>query len=236
MRLAVIPARGGSKRIPRKNIRSFGGRPMIAWSIASALESKLFDQVIVSTDDVEIAQVARAHGAEVPFIRPAALADDHTETVPVIAHAIGWYEGQGIPADVVCCIYATAPFIHVEDLRRGLDILELSRADFAFSVTTYAAPIQRALRLRHDGRLEMFDPVHFSTRSQDLEEAWHDAGQFYWGRASAWMAGLHPFGHHSAPVRVPRYRVQDIDTPEDWDRAELILRARTLAWRNRLPH
>ncbi|OOY22029.1 pseudaminic acid cytidylyltransferase [Thioclava sp. DLFJ5-1] len=226
MKLAVIPARGGSKRIPRKNIRPFGGRPMIAWSIAAARTSGLFDRIIVSTDDREIAETARALGAEVPFFRPANLSGDYTGTVPVIAHAVDWQNTQGEPAAEVCCIYATAPFIEVDDLRRGLVILQESGADFAFSVTRYAAPIQRALRVRQDNRVEMFDARQFNTRSQDLEEAWHDAGQFYWGRAEAWLSGKPLFGTHAAPVVLPRHRVQDIDTPEDWDRAELLLRAR----------
>lgn len=228
MRLAVIPARGGSKRIPRKNIRPFGGQPMMSWSIATALESGLFDRVIVSTDDDEIAEVARGAGAEVPFLRPAELSDDHTGTGPVVAHAVAWQSAHGALAEEVCCIYATAPFIEVDDLRRGLDILRESGADFAFSVTRYAAPIQRALRIRADHRVEMFDPGQFLTRSQDLEEAWHDAAQFYWGRARAWLEGKPLFGPHAAPVVLPRHRVQDIDTPEDWDRAELLLRAQRL--------
>lgn len=220
MRLAVIPARGGSKRIPRKNIKTFGGRPMIAWSIAAAQECGLFDRIIVSTDDPEIASAAKEHGAEVPFMRPAALSDDFTGTIPVIAHATAWQSANGVAATQVCCIYATAPFIRPADLQTGLAILQETGADFAFSVTSYAALIQRALRVREDRRLEMFDPAQFNARSQDLEEAWHDAGQFYWGRAEAWLAEKPLFGPHAAPVMLPRYRVQDIDTPDDWVRAE----------------
>lgn len=224
MRLAVIPARGGSKRIPRKNIRPFGGRPMIAWPIGAARESGCFDRIIVSTDDEEIAAVARAHGAEVPFRRPAELSDDHTGTIPVIAHAVAWQNAEGDPASEVCCIYATAPFVGVADLRRGLSVLRESGADYAFSVTSYAFPIQRAIRLTPGGRVAMFQPEHFATRSQDLEEAWHDAGQFYWGSARAWLQHKPLFGPASAPVPLPRHRVQDIDTPEDWERAEWMFR------------
>lgn len=224
MRLAVIPARGGSKRIPRKNIKPFCGKPIIAWSIEAALQSDCFDRVVVSTDDDEIAAVARTHGAEVPFTRPAALADDHAGTLAVMRHAV---EACALDRDHgrACCIYATAPFLRTEDLQRGLQILEQSGADYAFSVTSYAFPIQRALRLTPHGRVEMFNPAYFATRSQDLEEAWHDAGQFYWARAGAWLAEAPLFGPGAAPVLLPRHRVQDIDTMEDWLRAEWLFRA-----------
>ena len=225
MKLAIIPARGGSKRIPRKNIKPFCGKPMIAWSIEAALESGCFDRVIVSTDDDEIAEVARQHGAEVPFMRPLELSDDHTGTIPVIRHAIETINSQGRAVEQACCLYATAPFIQAEDLRRGLEILQGSGGDYAFSVTSYAFPIQRAIRLTPEGRVEMFNPEHFNTRSQDLEEAYHDAGQFYWGRADAWLQGKMIFSPASLPVMLPRHRVQDIDTPEDWVRAEWLFKA-----------
>jgi len=222
MRLAVIPARGGSKRIPGKNIKVFGGLPMIAWSIRAAIHSKCFDRIIVSTDDKEIASVAKEYGADVPFMRPANLSDDHTGTIPVIAHAIDWQNQHSPAATQVCCIYATAPFVQATDLQRGLQALQSTGADYAFSVTSFAFPIQRAIRITAEQRVEMFQPEHFNTRSQDLEEAWHDAGQFYWGEASAWLAQKPLFSPDAAPVPLPRYRVQDIDTPEDWDRAELM--------------
>lgn len=223
MNLAVIPARGGSKRIPRKNIREFCGKPIIAWSIEAALESGCFDRVVVSTDDEEIASVAVACGAEAPFLRPAELSDDHTGTGPVVAHAADACAlGDD---DLACCIYATAPFVTAEDLQRGREVLEQAGAEYAFSVTSYAFPIQRAVRLTGEGRVEMFDPERLETRSQDLEDAWHDAGQFYWGRARAWRAGTPLFSRDAAPVPLPRHRVQDIDTLEDWTRAELMFRA-----------
>lgn len=225
MRLAVIPARGGSKRIPRKNIKPFCGKPMIAWSIEAALQSSCFDQVVVSTDDAEIAEVARQHGATVPFMRPAELSDDHTGTIPVIRHAVEWFNAQGRAVEQVCCLYATAPFVRVEDIQRGLKILDETGSDYAFSVTSYPFPIQRAIRITSAGRVEMFNPEHFNTRSQDLEEAYHDAGQFYWGRASAWLQGKMIFSPDSAPVLLPRHHVQDIDTPEDWLRAEWMFKA-----------
>ncbi|MGV8804901.1 MAG: pseudaminic acid cytidylyltransferase [Polaromonas sp.] len=225
MKLAIIPARGGSKRIPRKNIKLFCGKPMIAWSIEAARQSGCFDQIVVSTDDAEIAEVARQHGAQVPFMRPAELSDDHTGTTAVIAHAIDWFAAQGQTPAQVCCLYATAPFVNADALRRGLAVLTETGSDYAFSVTSYAFPIQRAIRVTPAGRVEMFNAEHFNTRSQDLEEACHDAGQFYWGRAEAWLQGQMIFSPAAAPVMLPRHRVQDIDTPEDWTRAEWMFKA-----------
>ncbi|MFM7013247.1 MAG: pseudaminic acid cytidylyltransferase [Betaproteobacteria bacterium] len=225
MKIAVIPARGGSKRIPRKNIKPFCGKPMIAWSIEAARASGCFDRIIVSTDDAEIADLARVYGAEVPFMRPPELSDDHTGTIPVIAHAIDWMNRNAGPVDFACCLYATAPFVQAEDLQRGFDLLQHSGADYTFSVTSYAFPIQRAIRITTDQRIEMFNPEQFTTRSQDLEEAFHDAGQFYWGRAAAWLAGMPLFSHDAAPVPLPRHRVQDIDTAEDWVRAEWLFKS-----------
>lgn len=227
MKLAIIPARGGSKRIPRKNIKLFCGKPMIAWSIEAALRSGCFDQVVVSTDDAEIAEAARQHGADVPFMRPTELSDDHTGTIPVIRHAIEWFIQQGHTVEQACCLYATAPFVTVEDLNRGMQVLQGNDCDYAFSVTSYAFPIQRALRINERGRVEMVNPEHFNSRSQDLEEAFHDAGQFYWGRADAWLQGKQIFSPDALPVLLPRHRVQDIDTPEDWVRAEWLFKAMT---------
>lgn len=224
MRLAVIPARGGSKRIPRKNVKLFCGKPMIAWSIEAARQSGCFDKIVVSTDDAEIAQVARQCGAQVPFMRPAELSDDHTGTTAVIAHAIDWLAQQGQPSEQVCCLYATAPFVSADDLRRGLSVLTDTGSDYAFSVTSYASPIQRAVHITPAGRVAMFNPEYFNTRSQDLEEAYHDAGQFYWGRASSWLTGKVIFGSDSVAIFLPRHRVQDIDNEEDWQRAEYLFR------------
>ena len=224
MNLCVIPARGGSKRIPRKNIKEFRGKPMIAWSIEAAKASECFDRIIVSTDDEEIAEVAKSFGADVPFMRPFHLSDDHTATIPVIAHAIRWQTEHSQSPPNVCCIYATAPFVQAEDIKRGLEILKSTDAEYAFAVSTYAFPIQRAIRITQEQRVEMFHPEHFETRSQDLEEAWHDAGQFYWGRTSAWLEGKPIFSSDAAPVPLPRYRVQDIDTLEDWQRAEMLFK------------
>ncbi|ATB64107.1 pseudaminic acid cytidylyltransferase [Pseudomonas mosselii] len=225
MNVAIIPARGGSKRIPRKNIKVFCGKPMIAYSIEAALASGCFEKVVVSTDDSEIAALAREYGASVPFLRPGALSDDYTGTVPVIRHAIEQLSAEGKVPVYVCCIYATAPFVNAADIKRGLALMADAAVDYAFSVASYPFPIQRAVRVTAQNRIEMFQPEHLGTRSQDLEEAFHDAGQFYWGRTSAWLEGRPIFGPCSVPVVMPRHRVQDIDTLEDWIRAEWLFKA-----------
>lgn len=225
MRLAVIPARGGSKRILRKNIKSFYGKPLIAWSILAAQESGCFDRVIVSTDDAEIAEIALRYGAEIPFFRPPELSGDHAGTAPVVAHAIRWQQINGDSPAAVCCIYATAPFICGEDIRTGLSMLEGNDCEYVFSVARYVFPIQRAIRINELKRVEMLNPKYFNARSQDLEETFHDAGQFYWGRTSSWLSENPVFFSRSIPLILPHYRVQDIDTPEDWVRAELMFSA-----------
>jgi len=226
MKIAVIPARGGSKRIPRKNIRNFCGKPIIAYSIEAALESQLFDHVIVSTDDDEIASVASKYGAEIPFVRPAEISDDHTGTSEVVKHALKWYQERAHSVSLACCIYATAPFVAAEYLREGHDkLLNDPIKHFSFSVTSFPFPIQRAIRINKRGEIEAFWPEHIKTRSQDLDEAYHDAGQFYWGRPEAFLNDEVIFSNISIPVILPRYLVQDIDTHEDWRRAELMFEA-----------
>lgn len=225
MKLALIPARGGSKRIPRKNIKPFAGKPIIAYAIAAAQQAGCFNRVIVSTDDDEIAEVAKQYGAEVPFRRPPELSNDTATTAAVIRHVIEWYAKEGAGLSHVCCIYAAAPFVQAADILAAYDLLTASAADYCFPVTPFASPIQRALKRRADGRLEMFQPEHLNTRSQDLPEAFHDAGQFYWGRAEAFQRGAPLFGPTAVPLILPRWRVQDIDTPDDWARAELMYEA-----------
>ena len=224
MRIAIIPARGGSKRIPRKNIKEFCGKPMIAWSIEAARLSQCFDRIIVSTDDREIARVAKQYGAESPFIRPSNLSDDYTPVGAVVDHAIKLIASQGYVVDEVCCIYATAPFIKASDLILGLEKLNIFDCDYSFSVCSYPFPIQRAFSILGDVGVRMFDPKQFETRSQDLKESYHDAGQFYWGYPKSWSKGVTMFSDRSAPVVLPRYRVQDIDTIEDWKRAEVLFK------------
>lgn len=225
MIIAVLPARGGSKRIPRKNIRPFCGKPMIAWPIEAARQSGIFDHIIVSTDDDEIAQVAQQYGAEVPFMRPPELANDHAGTIPVMAHASQWAQDQGWTVEAIACIYPTAPLISADDLAEGLKLLQQGTRDFVFSATEFASPIFRSFQQTEDGGIEMFFPEHFGSRSQDLPEALHDAGQFYWGRPDAWQTAQTLFAGKSAALRIPRWRVQDIDTPDDWTRAEALFQS-----------
>jgi pseudaminic acid cytidylyltransferase len=225
MNIAIIPARGGSKRIPRKNIRPFCGRPMMAWAIDAVRESGLFDWIVVSTDDPEIAETARNLGADIPFMRPGELADDRTGTIAVIAHATNWAQERGWPIEAVCCVYPTAPMISPDDLAEGLRLLDERPSDFVFAATDYPSPIFRAFRQAEHGGVEMFFPEHFESRSQDLPRALHDAAQFYWGRPDAWLTAQTLFGPKSDVLLIPRWRVQDVDTPEDWVRAEALFQA-----------
>lgn len=223
MNIAIIPARAGSKRIPNKNIRLFADKPIIGYSIEVAIASNLFDRVIVTTDDKEIADISRGFGAEVPFERPPELADDFVGTGPIVKHAVDWLVLNGVTPDFVCCIYATAPFITVENLRNGWDILRKSDKDFAFSVTTFPHPVQRSLRVRETGELEIVNKDDYAKRSQDLEERYHDAAQFYWSKGVSF--GRKPIHGNTLPVILPRWLVQDIDVEEDWKMAELMYSA-----------
>lgn len=218
--VAIIPARGGSKRIPGKNIKEFAGLPIIAYSIRASQQAGVFDRIIVSTDSDDIARVATQHGAEAPFRRPAELADDHTGTDAVILHTLGWLAEHGSPARYACCIYATAPFVRHADIRRGLELLREKQATSTLSVATYPYPILRSLKLNDRGRIEMVWPENFAARSQDLPEVFHDAAQFYWCDVAKYTRERCMYSEDALPVFVPRHLVQDIDTPEDWETAE----------------
>lgn len=223
-RVAIIPARGGSKRIPRKNIRPFLGRPMISYPLKVALDSGLFDRVIVSTDDSEVAAIARDHGAETPFVRPPELSDDHTGTAAVVVHALQALAEAGFVADQACCLYATTPLVMAEDLQGALALMERSDARYAFAAGRFSFPIQRAVKLDGAQRISSMFPEFISSRSQDLEPAYHDAGQFCWGSASAFIGNEPIFSSQTVAYVLPDHRVQDIDTLEDWTRAELLYR------------
>jgi N-acylneuraminate cytidylyltransferase len=221
LKLAIVTARGGSKRIPRKNIRPFCGKPIIAYSIEAALESRCFDEVMASTDDEEIAEVARRHGATVPFLRSAATSNDHATTAAVITEVLQEYGRRANAFDVACCLYPTAPFVTAATLRAGLDLLESDpRFSGVIPITRFSYPIQRALRVR-DRCVEMFQPEHLLSRSQDLEPAYHDAGQFYWVRASRFRAEPSLMTATTAALVIPEWQVQDIDNEDDWVIAEM---------------
>jgi len=226
--VAIIPARGGSKRIPKKNIRLFAGKPIIAYSIRAAKETGIFDRIIVTTDSEEIAEIAREYGAETPFLRPEELADDHTESGPVLVHALDFLFNSGYPVEYFCCIYPTAPFVRPEYIKKGFELLVQRKVSSVFSVTTFPFPIFRSLKINEEGHLEMFWPEHELTRSQDLPEAYHDAGQFYWLESKKFLSSQRVYTPDALPIILPRYLVQDIDTPEDWETAERMFHALTL--------
>lgn len=225
MIVCIIPARGGSKRIPGKNIREFCGRPMIAYSIEAAKSAGVFDRIIVTTDCEDIAEVASQCGAEVPFVRPAELSGDQATTDSVILHALNWFKEHGEEPEYACCLYATAPFVQTDYLIQGLDILKTYDVTSAFSATSFPFPIFRGMKINEAGHLEMFWPEHRLTRSQDLPEAYHDAGQFYWLNVPKYMRSPAVYAPDSMPVILPRHLVQDIDTEEDRKRAELMYKA-----------
>jgi N-acylneuraminate cytidylyltransferase len=222
--IAIIPARGGSKRIPKKNIKDFFGKPLIAYSIQAAIDSKLFDRIIVSTDDEKIANIAKEYGAEIPFLRPKELSDDFSGTDVVIKHTLDFFKKEGEEFDFCCTIYATAPLLEKEFLIEGFEKLKNSKAKNAFSSTSMPFPIQRTFKLNKKGRCQMFHPEHYLTRSQDLEESYQDAGQFYWSNLKV-KSDKNMFGEDSIPIILPRHLVQDIDTLEDWKRAEFMYKA-----------
>ena len=220
--VAVIPARGGSRRIPGKNIKEFCGKPMIAWPIELARSAGVFDHIIVSTDDELVAEKAKMFGAEVPFIRPPELADEYTGTIDVIGHAADWMATQNWNPTAICCIYATAPLLDPRELVQGLQLLTEGDWQYVFSAAAYSSSVYRAFRQESDGGVKMLFPEQTNTRSQDLPEVLHDAAQFYWGTSDAWQQRQAIFSVQSMPLRIPAWRVQDIDEPDDWTRAEFI--------------
>ena len=228
MNIAIIPARGGSKRIPNKNIKPFAGKPIISYSIEAARESGVFDKIIVSTDDEEIMRTAIEYGAQVPFVRPSNLSDDLTPTAPVIDHALQWMHSNNMQTAYACCIYATAPFLRPEYIRQGFDLIKNKKVSSVFSVTTFPFPIFRALEIKEKGHLAMFWPEHELSRSNDLPEAYHDAGQFYWLDSDRFLKRKKLYSSDAFPVILPRYLVQDIDTMEDWETAERMFAASQL--------
>lgn len=219
--VAIITARGGSKRIPRKNIKLFLGKPIIAYSIETALQSELFDEVMVSTDDQEIAKIAMQYGAKVPFMRSAANADDYAGTTDVLLEVIQSYNEHGISFAKACCIYPTAPLMTAQRLREAYALFEAQQYDTVFPVVRFSYPIQRALQINAEGTVSMIQPQYYNTRSQDLMPAYHDAGQFYWFRTERLLQEKKLWTAHSGAIILSETEVQDIDTVEDWKLAEL---------------
>lgn len=222
--IAIIPARGGSKRIPRKNIKDFFGKPLIAYTIEVAISSQLFSKIVVSTDDEQIATIAKNYGVEVPFLRPPELSDDFTGTQEVINHTLEYLKSNGENFEYCCTLYATAPLLQKKYLIEGYEQLKNSNAINSFSSTSMPFPIQRTFKIDENGRCEMFSPQFYHTRSQDLEEAFQDAGQFYWTKLNQQSKEI-MFGKDSIPIILPRHLVQDLDTLEDWTRLEYLYQA-----------
>lgn len=219
--VAIITARGGSKRTPRKNIKPFCGKPIILYSIEAALQSNVFDEVMVSTDDQEIADIAQGAGAKVPFFRSAANSDDHAITADVLMEVLEEYTRLGQHFDTACCIYPTAPFITAQKLIASKQLLEEGDYDTLFPVVEFSYPIQRALKKSKDNLVEMFQPEHKNSRSQDLVNAYHDAGQFYWFKTEKLLEHGSLWTENSGCIVVSQLEVQDIDTEVDWKLAEL---------------
>jgi len=218
--ICIIPARGGSKRIPRKNIKEFLGKPIIAYSIKAALDSGLFDEVMVSTDDLEIADIAKKYGAKVPFMRSEKNSDDFATTFDVIEEVINSYKELAVEFDNFCCLYSCAPFVTSEVLLKAYNHLNDKRFDSVFPIIAYSFPIQRALRV-DQGKISMMLKENLNVRSQDLEETYHDAGQFYWGSLRKLMLSKKLYTDNTGGIVISELNAQDIDNETDWKLAEL---------------
>lgn len=221
MHIVIIPARGGSKRIPKKNIKNFYGKPIIAWSILTAIKSKLFDKIIVSTDNKKIAELSKHYGAEIPFIRDKSLSDDVTGLDSVIQNALKILLKKGWIIDSVCCILPTSPFTKIDDLIAAKKIIQRDNIDYVFAATNFNYTIYRSFIIKKN-KIKINYPKKLHRRSQDFEEVYHDAGQFYWGCAKSWLKKKSIFGNNSKIIKIPNWRTQDINIPDDWHRAELI--------------
>ena len=224
MKVAIIPARGGSKRIPKKNIKNFCGKPIIGWVINILKKSKIFDRIIVSTDDKKIISIVKKYNVEAPFVRPKKLANDKVGTSEVVEHAISWLQKTGYKPSQVCCVYPTSPLLQIKDLKKSLQILNSGKWEYVFSASSFGPSIFRSFAKNKKGKIKIIFPKKVNKRSQDLEKAYHDAGQFYWGMAKTWLSKKEIFGKKSKIILLPRWRVQDIDVIEDWKNAEIIFR------------
>jgi pseudaminic acid cytidylyltransferase len=225
-RIAIIPARGGSKRIPRKNIKDFLGKPIITYSIQAAIDSGLFDEIMVSTDDEEIALVAKRYGADVPFLRSVKNSGDNASTVDVLIEVIEWYKTQGEKFDFGCCIYATAPLAQIKRIKQGWDLICTGDYHTVFPITRYSSPIWRSLNIT-DGKAKMIWPENLTKRSQDLPLAFHDAGQWYWFDVNRFLQIKQLWTDNTFGLEIDELEVQDIDNESDWRLAEMKFRIMT---------
>jgi len=225
MKIAVIPARGGSKRIPKKNIKNFCGQPIISLAIRAAQKTKIFDKIIVSTDSKIIAKIARKYRAEVPFLRPKKLSDDKTGTAEVIAHAIKWLKKNNYKPTAVCCIYPTSALIFPKDIKDAYKKFSSGKWNYVFSATSFVTQIQKAFQKNKKRGLKMFFPKMSNKRSQDFKKAYHDAALFYWGKPESWIKNKKIYSKNSAIKYIPRWRACDIDTFEDWEQAEIFYKS-----------
>ena len=221
MFIAVIPARGGSKRISKKNIKKFAGTPAISRAIKAAKKTKLFDRIIVSTDDHKIASISKKYNAEIPFIRPSKLADDKTIVSKVVAHAIKWLHSKKQYPKEVCCIFPTAVFVKDKDIIKAYKIFKTGKWNFVFSATTFAHTFERSFYKKKNNSVKMLFPKRYKKRTQDFKTMYYDAGQFYWGKTEAWLKNKPVFDKSSTIINIPTWRAHDIDTLDDWKRAEI---------------
>ena len=224
MNIAIIPARSGSKRIPNKNIKKFHGKPIISFSIAKAIQSKLFDEIVVSTDSKKIADIAIKFGAKIPFLRPKSISDDKTRITEVIKHTLSWYAKKNINFSYACCIYAANPLLELDYLKKGYNELIKSNKEYSLSITKYNHPVQRSMFINKYGNIQPFNKRNIKSRTQDLKEAYHDAGQFIWGKSQAFLKSVEPLSSRSLPIIIPSYKVSDLDDFEDFKRTEIIYR------------
>lgn len=227
MNICIIPARKGSKRIKFKNIKLFFGKPMISWAIKTAKKSKLFDHIIVSTDDVKIKTISEKYGAKVPFLRPSKLADDQTGTVPVIKNAIEYLIKEKIFPDYVCCLYACSPFTQPDDLIHSFKKMKDNCYNFVYPVVEFPHPSYRAMKRTKKGKMKFVFPRYEMSNTQDLETTFHDAGQFYWGKTASWLKKkkMHSNGFG---IVSPKWKFIDIDDIDDWKKAELLFKMKKI--------
>lgn len=218
--VAIITARGGSKRIPRKNIKDFAGKPLISYAIEAALKSGLFSEVMVSTEDAEIAEISKKSGAKIPFLRSAKNADDFSSTVDTLLEVLSSYAQQGRVFENFCCIYPTAPFLTAQKITDSYGHFSKGDGDFCVAITNFSYPVQRRLELSEQGQIHFTCPEFLSTRSQDLKKSYHDVGQFYWGKTGSLEMYKSLFGGKALGYFIPELETQDIDSPEDWEIAE----------------